>query len=602
MKPRSSQLGTTILVLLIATASCGMGADPADTSTGIPSPLTTVSDDEHITGYLQVDGDLQVGGRTTVPSITFVSASEGLLSSSPYSTYEQLDNFSPSAIATNKVIYVRASDDAGTVITGIDASSIQLDDERTFCNVNGQNDDAVLSLRNLDTASLAANRILTPAAGNIGNIGRSDFYIGPDECATLVYAAPDVTAPAFRAWIVKDANVRFAHIVTRQLQFYPSYYAAALSGTTHNYVPTPSGTGVYTCPTSSGGSVSCGEAGNDLDAESSTIINLRTATGAAATLTGLAYTFSKPYSNGPVKILTNLGPGDIILKNCGAGSGVNNQFQFNANGSASYDVVMKPNAVPVMLFHERDNGRWIALGKYDYVFEGHNVTMNEGAVIKQGAQAQAIDISRGDIATTLDTAAVRINDTSTMDASSSSRAGTGLSVTQGASRSSAGGTVVNIAADFEAKNGTDNYALRTKSGKVYLGQGGATTLMYANFPYVDFAHDHKVEGNLVVGNGDFAGATTAHVGTTGTAASLTTCGTGATISGSDISGRFTVGTGTTTCTLTFARTYTVIPSCRVTAENGTPPAWTPTAGSLGFMVVAAGASYDYDCNFLSGGS
>lgn len=56
---------------------------------------------------------------------------------------------------------------------------------------------------------------------------------------------------------------------------------------------------------------------------------------------------------------------------------------------------------------------------------------------------------------------------------------------------------------------------------------------------------------------------TAHIKTSGTAPTLTSCGTTPTITGNDISGTVIEGTGATGCTVTFAATYTTAPSCVV---------------------------------------
>lgn len=62
-----------------------------------------------------------------------------------------------------------------------------------------------------------------------------------------------------------------------------------------------------------------------------------------------------------------------------------------------------------------------------------------------------------------------------------------------------------------------------------------------------------------------------HVLYGGIAPTLSSCGTGpSTVSGNDSAGRFTVGSGVvTSCTVTFARTWTNAPVCMLNQENGT---------------------------------
>jgi hypothetical protein len=55
-----------------------------------------------------------------------------------------------------------------------------------------------------------------------------------------------------------------------------------------------------------------------------------------------------------------------------------------------------------------------------------------------------------------------------------------------------------------------------------------------------------------------------HLSTTGTASSVTNCGTSPTILGTDIAGQVTMGTGSpTTCTILFASAYVKAPFCSV---------------------------------------
>ena len=76
--------------------------------------------------------------------------------------------------------------------------------------------------------------------------------------------------------------------------------------------------------------------------------------------------------------------------------------------------------------------------------------------------------------------------------------------------------------------------------------------------------------------------TTNHQVTSGTAPSLTSCGTGATVAGNDTNGRITVGTGGfTACVVTFAAAYATAPVCYA-ADEITVVAfrWVPTTTTL----------------------
>lgn len=58
-----------------------------------------------------------------------------------------------------------------------------------------------------------------------------------------------------------------------------------------------------------------------------------------------------------------------------------------------------------------------------------------------------------------------------------------------------------------------------------------------------------------------------HVITSGTAPTLTSCGTSPTFSGTDTAGTVTPGTGATGCTFTFGTAYSVKPTCVVQSED-----------------------------------
>ncbi len=89
---------------------------------------------------------------------------------------------------------------------------------------------------------------------------------------------------------------------------------------------------------------------------------------------------------------------------------------------------------------------------------------------------------------------------------------------------------------------------------------------------------------------------------TGTIPTLSSCGTGPSIlaGSTNTSGRFTTGTGATTCTLTFAGTYTNAPTCQVNMQGstGTPatPVYAETTTTIPMTsAVVASATYRYTC-------
>lgn len=92
----------------------------------------------------------------------------------------------------------------------------------------------------------------------------------------------------------------------------------------------------------------------------------------------------------------------------------------------------------------------------------------------------------------------------------------------------------------------------------------------------------------------------------GTAPALTSCGTSPAISGTDVAGTVTLGTGTPTgCIITFNVAYVGVPYCVVTSQTApatTTPAYSVLAASI-TIVQAANSSnkYDYFCAARTGG-
>jgi hypothetical protein len=176
-----------------------------------------------------------------------------------------------------------------------------------------------------------------------------------------------------------------------------------------------------------------------------------------------------------------------------------------------------------------------------------------------------------------------------------------------ATRSSGTGTLQNIAYYADANNGSGstNYAWESQHGSEYHGLGVQSSFIYYNTQ--DFEESGKlgVQLNLTVGASAFGGtavwrmvAATGHeLVLAGGTPVLSSCGSGSpTVTGTDAAGFFTTGGTVTTCTLTFATTYTNRPSCVVSAEGtATEPTFTVSATAITFTVDVASTTYDYRC-------
>ena len=97
-------------------------------------------------------------------------------------------------------------------------------------------------------------------------------------------------------------------------------------------------------------------------------------------------------------------------------------------------------------------------------------------------------------------------------------------------------------------------------------------------------------------NGELSITGTAHLKGVGTAPALTSCGTSPSIAGSDVAGVVTTGSGATTCTLTFAATYTTAPSCFfLPTGTATMPVYTVSATAITVTTDIASTVYNYGC-------
>jgi hypothetical protein len=99
------------------------------------------------------------------------------------------------------------------------------------------------------------------------------------------------------------------------------------------------------------------------------------------------------------------------------------------------------------------------------------------------------------------------------------------------------------------------------------------------------------------GDGTLGTATvTGHIKGTGTAPALTSCGTSPAIAGSDLAGVVTTGSAATTCTITFAATYTTAPSCFfLPTGTATMPVYTVSATAITVTTDIASTVYNYGC-------
>jgi hypothetical protein len=240
----------------------------------------------------------------------------------------------------NSLIQLLAADNAGTRITGIDATSASDGDIRLIINCESKQDAGVLVLRHENAGSAAANRFVTPE--------ERDFYVGPQQMA-LIARRPLLDASglvtANHRWHVLG-NPRTMRTATQNLHLYPALDVGTvtpISGTLNNWNPTgdlPSG-------------YSWGLAGSDVSFLNHSLLRVGV-NAAGATITGMYWGAVAPTTAdlGPIKIIMNTGPGAITFKYSDAGSDVDNRFTSLPVGA---DLVV-PSGENAIFIHPTSGG------------------------------------------------------------------------------------------------------------------------------------------------------------------------------------------------------------------------------------------------------
>lgn len=167
------------------------------------------------------------------------------------------------------------------------------------------------------------------------------------------------------------------------------------------------------------------------------------------------------------------------------------------------------------------------------------------------------------------------------------------------------------AADRLTNSGSQGYTLNN-NGRGYAAYvyNGATSRwqMWAispvsgtipgtqGFTNATFAGTVAINGGLTISNtGGLSFAGIQHIKATGTAPTLSSCGTSPTVTTGDPWGTIVAGTGATTCTMTFAGTFGTNPSCLIVpVGGGSVPAQTLSPTAITWPVTA-GAPYSFFC-------
>jgi hypothetical protein len=214
-------------------------------------------------------------------------------------------NWSPANFATTTLIRAQANDNEGSRVTGMLAGNAG--DIKVILNVATPVDDGILCFEHENTGSTAANRFICP--------NEDDYFIPKSGAAICVYDG------TLQRWMIVGSGGRHQQSTVQQLGFFPeSTTSASLSGTADDWEPTAAALQGVTYASG------LGAAGASLLWKDATLWRIDTAA-AGFTLTG-ATTYDNDNSGGhsPVKILINVGTGNLTLKHNNASSLSANRF------------------------------------------------------------------------------------------------------------------------------------------------------------------------------------------------------------------------------------------------------------------------------------
>lgn len=184
------------------------------------------------------------GAATCASSPSFTKATAQRVNFSPVDSVgsltfqSSLDNYNfSSGVGAYLNIEFEASDNSGSVVTGIDSSSLSVGDIVSLCNMNAPTDDGVVALTCEDGNSLPNNQIKTPNCGRLGNGAASRFIVENDRCVWLQWMQPDQGDSTNHKFILVGGGGRTSQQITQLASWFPTMLTEHITGTVEDWDP-----------------------------------------------------------------------------------------------------------------------------------------------------------------------------------------------------------------------------------------------------------------------------------------------------------------------------------------------------------------------------
>lgn len=502
------------------------------------------------------------GSATVVSSLSYSATI-----SPPRLPPGRTDDYAPDGGATSIVWALMGADNEGSFLSGIQAG--ELGDVHVVCNEGGQVDAAVIVLMAESASSVEANRFTTP--------DRSDFKLPVDDCVEIIYqdtqsacALPGCAAGGPR-WLVIGQSGRALRPIIQSLQIDGFITPPAIAGTLHDWNPSDRS------PQPSG---YC-QSGNSCHFDDNTIVVVTTVDASPATITGLHW-LAQDHAEGlgPVKMLVNSGPGDVVLANLDGSSASSDQLQL-----PSLRNLTLPIGGSALLWHISNNGAWQLLASTGSTTPLFSTTTTSSLVATMINAPNAItppalvsgarqdDWSPAGLASSL---VVRATTT-----------GSSAALISGLQAGAIGDwkVIVNFgpgSLDFIHASGG---SLQPDQ----LSLPGATDVYTPVNGYALFRYDDN-------SSWQYMGGTSGRLIGAGDAPTANGCGTGATVVGADSAFELTTGDAPSGCRVNFSRPFARSPVCTVSSQSLGPVSYTLSASGVSFGAgTTESTTYDVIC-------